>query len=233
MAPAKETSCEAHLPAPVATEVLKLAALFDNLSVSGEPASRASNSEGGGESAEMEHGDGDRSKSESLNGSSASAHGLAVVRTQGYGRQNPAKGSASDAARDATNAISAFVQELSDGDLAYLVSKDPITSETLPPPSTIRTIPTPISLSAFNVEPSTPFEHALVAALRESRGREAALQRQLAELQSFKQLKSWMFCTAKNFEVSWRTRRVRRRKETDLESLWGMAQGWPAMFSFR
>lgn len=76
------------------------------------------------------------------------------------------------------------VTRLSDGQLLYLTSSTSITSTTKPPPIATQPIPQAPSYTAFDFQPTTRLEHALLVALQEGHAREAALRRQVAEVQA-------------------------------------------------
>ena len=86
MAHVKETSCDVYLPAHVSTKVLKLAALFDKLSILEEVTITSE-----------------------LEGGSVSTNGLAVGHTQGHTTQGSVDESTSVAIGNTLNSINAFI----------------------------------------------------------------------------------------------------------------------------
>ena len=111
MAHVKETSCDVYLPAHVSTKVLKLAALFDKLSIL-EEVTITSELEGGLGSEARVGGDSDDGGSGSgpqTHGGSVSTNGLAVGHTQGHTTQGSVDESTSVAIGNTLNSINAFI----------------------------------------------------------------------------------------------------------------------------
>jgi hypothetical protein len=182
MAPSKETSCEGCLPSVVAPEIQALAKLLQDMTLSA-----AGSEDGEGvEPAVSGAPEPDRTASGSVQediGGSARGEVNASYSQPASTISAPRNG----------NAMQNIVAYLSDGPLAYLVSSTPLTSTSRVPPSASQPIfETPPAYPSF--EPCTSRERDILAALRLSEAREAALRHRLAEAQASNVINE-LYCT--------------------------------------
>lgn len=154
MAPSKETSCEAHLPIESSLDVQAVVGLLKKMSLADEASAASSGATGGVEN--------------------NVGSGIEELRVEGDG--------VVEQAHDA-EAVRETINQIMNGDMAYLLSSDLVTSESAIPPMLAAPIPAaPRRFSGYT--PTTPSEIALFAALREAEAREQLLQKRCAELQA-------------------------------------------------
>jgi hypothetical protein len=194
MAPSKETSCEAHLPAEVAPEIVALAKLLRGLSLQDTDGSDAADAvtEVRGVEHHVEHHDkneGDAADTSAVEGvGHGDEHG-----SDGDGR-NMIEGAAEASASTEpvpNHMVKTIIDNLAGGPLVYLVSSTPAVS-TDAPPSAARPIP-PRVIFMKDFVPTTAVEAALLSHIRDGEDREEALRQHLMEVQASNVLNE-MYC---------------------------------------
>lgn len=168
MAPSKETSCEAHLPIETPSDIQAIVGLLKRMSIADTSTIPAASSQTAGSPSVVENEAGSEDHEPDVEG--------------GSGISNEPKAHGLEQTGDAES-VQETINILMNGDMAYLLLSEPVTSQSPIPPMVSAPIPAaPRPFSRYT--PQTTAEIALLAALCESEACEQLLRKRCAELQA-------------------------------------------------
>lgn len=221
MAPAKETSCEGHLPIIPETPVRVIAKLLRDLTVKDKVLEE--------DETELSLDLGDRGDEWESEGNQAAESGDqeltdAINFTRASSPRTQPNTNSILLPIDPAIAIKNAVKSLSETALAHLISAEPMSSAASMPHHASAPIPL-ATTSTLQIEPKTKVEVALLAALREAEMREASLQRRVLELQATNILNE-AYCSKLRGQLARKEEKVEQKGKGKL-----MGSGLPCLLS--